>query len=363
MIQVISNYITTLYEDVLSRGVFSVEVLDNSVASYGIAFVAFVASFIILKIIKATVVFKLKKLSEKTDTQLDDLVTRIISAFGFPFFILVSLIIGLQFISKPQIIDTIISYAILAVFLYYGVKALQQIIDYGFDNIGDRLGDIDASAVRLLSNVLKGSLWVIAALLLIQNLGYDITALIAGLGIGGLAVAFALKSIVSDIFASFSIYFDKPFKTGDYIVLGNNKGTVKHIGIKTTRIESTQGEELVIPNTQLTEAIVQNHGVITKRRVAFSFGVAYETPTKKLKSIPGIVKEIIEKQKLTEFDRTYFTDFGDFSLNFGVVFFYNSGDYAEFLSAQQEINFSLKERFEKEGIEFAYPTQTIFVKK
>lgn len=349
MIQIISQYINTLYKDIATKGVFSVEVLDNSIASYGIAFAAFILSFIVLKIIKATVVFRLKKLSEKTDTQFDDLIARIISAFGFPFFLLVSLVIGFQFISSPEIIDTIISYAIFVVFLYYGVKALQQVIDYGFDKAGDRLNGMDTSAVRLLSNVLKGSLWVIAGLLLIQNLGFDITALIAGLGIGGLAIAFALKSIVSDVFASFSIYFDKPFKTGDYIVLGSDKGTVKHIGIKSTRIESTQGEELVIPNTQLTEAIVQNHGVITKRRVAFSFGVAYETPTKKLKSIPGIVKEIIEKQKLTEFDRTYFTDFGDFSLNFGVVFFYKSGDYAEFLSAQQEINFALKERFEKEG--------------
>lgn len=363
MIQIISQYITTIYEDVLAKGIFSVEVLDNSIASYGIALFAFIFSFIILKIIKATIVFRLKKLSEKTDTQLDDLVTRIISAFGFPFYLLVSLIIGLQFISKPEIIDTIISYAILAVFLYYGVKALQQIIDYGFDSVGDRLEGIDTSAVRLLSNVLKGSLWVIAALLLIQNLGYDITALIAGLGIGGLAVAFALKNTVADIFASFSIYFDKPFKTGDYIAFGKNKGSVKHIGIKTTRIQSTQGEELVIPNTQLTEAVVQNYGTIEKRRDSFSFGVAYDTPIEKLKKIPGIVKEIIEKQELAEFDRAFFTDFGDFSLNFGVVFFCNSGDYGEFLSTKQEINFELKERFEKEGIEFAYPTQTIFVKK
>lgn len=363
MIQIISQYITTLYDDVLTRGIFSVEVLDNSIASYGIALFAFIFSFIILKIIKATVVLRLKKLSEKTDTQLDDLITRIISAFGFPFYLLVSLVIGFQFISKPEIIDTVISYAILAVFLYYGVKALQQIIDYGFDSFGDRLESVDTSAVRLLSNVLKGSLWVIAGLLLIQNLGYDITALIAGLGIGGLAVAFALKNIVADMFASFSIYFDKPFKTGDYIVFGKDKGTVKHIGIMTTRLQSSQGEELVVPNTKLTEAIVQNHGTIEKRRISFNFGVAYETPTEKLKKIPGIVKEIIEKQKLTEFDRTFFTDFGDFSLNFGVVFFYNSGNYAESLATKQEINFELKERFEKEGIEFAYPTQTIFVKK
>ena len=343
------------------------QIFKNTLEAYLVAVGVFVLTFVILKFAKFRIVARLKKFSEKTDTEFDDLITRIISAFGFPFYVLVSLIVALQFLNVPEVIDKVVSYAILIVVLYYGVKAFQQIIDFGFQKIiAKRLeedGGFDASVIRILINALKGFLWLIAGLLLIQNLGYDVTVLIAGLGIGGLAIAFALKDIFADIFASFSIYFDKPFETGHYIAVGKNKGTVKHIGIKTTRIQSSQGEELIIPNRKLTGVVLQNYGRMEKRRISFAFGVTYETPTEKLKKIPGIVREIVGEQESSEIDRVHFTEFGDFSLNFGVVYYFNSSDYAKHLDAQQEINFKLKERFEKEGIEFAYPTQTVFIKK
>ena len=343
------------------------QIFKNTLEAYLVAVGVFVLTFVILKFAKFRIVARLKKFSEKTDTEFDDLITRIISAFGFPFYVLVSLIVALQFLNVPEVIDKAVSYAILIVVLYYGVKAFQQIIDFGFQKIiAKRLeedGGFDASVIRILINALKGSLWLIAGLLLIQNLGYDVTALVAGLGIGGLAIAFALKDIFADIFASFSIYFDKPFETGHYIAVGKNKGTVKHIGIKTTRIQSSQGEELIIPNRKITGAVLQNYGRMEKRRISFAFGVTYETPTEKLKKIPGIVREIVGEQESSEIDRVHFTEFGDFSLNFGVVYYFNSSDYAKHLDDQQEINFKLKERFEKEGIEFAYPTQTVFIKK
>lgn len=370
MIEFASQYqasLGALYKGLLNNEILSFQFLNNSVAAYVTAALVFVITYIVLRIVKARIVARLKKLSEKTDTEFDDLITRIVSAFGFPFYVLVSLIVALQFLNVPGVIDKVVSYAVLIVVLYYGVKALQQIIDYGFQTVlKERLekdGGLDASVVRIFSGVLKGALWVIALLMLLQNLGVNVTALIAGLGIGGLAIAFALQNTIADIFASFSIYFDRPFKTGDYIVVGKDRGSVKYIGIKTTRIQSTQGEEVVIPNRKLTETTVQNYGKIERRRASFTFGVVYETSSEKLRKIPGIVKEIIEKQKLAEFDRTHFKTFGDFSLNFDVVFYFNSSDYAQYLDAQQEINFKLKERFEKEGIEFAYPTQTVFVKK
>ena len=185
----------------------------------------------------------------------------------------------------------------------------------------------------------------------------------AGLGIGGIAIAFALQNILSDIFASFSIYFDKPFKVDDFIIIGDDKGVVKKIGIKSTRIQTLQGEELVISNKELTESRVHNYKKMERRRIVFVFGVTYETPTEKVKKIPSIIKDIIEKTELADIDRVHFKEFADFSLNFEVVYYLKTSDYAEYMDTQQEINLAMKEHFEKEQIEFAYPTQTVFVHK
>jgi len=204
---------------------------------------------------------------------------------------------------------------------------------------------------------------VVVILLIVQNLGYDITALIAGLGIGGIAIAFALQGILSDVFASFSIYFDKPFKTGDFIIVGEEMGTVKNIGLKSTRIQTLEGEELVISNKELTETRIRNYRGFEKRRMTFSFGVKYETPIEKVKSIPQMVKDIIGEIDKAEIQRIHFTDFGDFSLNFGAVYYITSGDFTVHKDIQHEINIALMERFEKEGIEFAYPTQTVYIQK
>jgi small-conductance mechanosensitive channel len=203
----------------------------------------------------------------------------------------------------------------------------------------------------------------VAGIFIMSNLGFDVTSLVAGLGIGGIAVALALQSVLSDVFSSFSIYFDKPFQAGDFIIVGQHMGIVKHIGIKSTRIQTLQGEELIISNKELTSARVQNFKKMEKRRITFTFGVTYQTPVKKLKKIPEMVKEIVAKIELADLDRVHFRKYGDFSLNFEVVYYVKIPDYGKYMDTQQEINLALKERFEKEGIEFAYPTQTIFLNK
>ena len=217
--------------------------------------------------------------------------------------------------------------------------------------------------IDLLAKALKAILWVVAVVLVLSNLGYNVSTLIAGLGIGGIAIAFALQNILGDLFASFAIYFDKPFQVGDYIIVDDDAGTVKHIGIKSTRIQSRQGEELIISNKELTEARVHNYKKMEKRRIVFTFGVIYETPTQKLKKIPNIIKEIVGKTETAEIDRVFFKEFGEFGLNFEIVYFLKSSDYALFVETQPKINLAIKDSFEKEGIEMAYPTQTVFVKK
>ena len=193
---------------------------------------------------------------------------------------------------------------------------------------------------------------------------------LTGLAIGGAATAiiigFALQSILGDFFSAFSIYFDKPFEIGDYIIVGDYAGTVTKIGMKSTRVQLLQGEELVLANKELTTASIRNFKKMKRRRITFGFGVTYGTPLAKLKKIPGIIKDIIDPKKLEnvyKLDRVHFTEFGDFSLNFEIVYYMNTKDYTKYRDTQQEINFKIKDAFEKEGIEMAFPTQTIFLNK
>jgi len=343
------------------------EVFGNTFADYILATIIFIVVFSILKVFKLRILGGLRTLAEKTKNDFDDLIIEVIQAVGYPFYLFVSLGIAIQFIEQPPWLSSVISTTALIVVLYVVVKAVQQVIEYMFDKgIKKRLEEdprFDPSVIRLLLGLAKGTVWVVAILLLLQNLGYNITALVAGLGIGGLAIAFALQNVLSDIFASFSIYLDRPFQTGHYIIVDDVAGTVKHIGIKSTRIEATTGEEIIVANKDLTDSRVKNYGRVQVRRNKFMFGVTYQTSLEQLKKIPDIVKEIIDNIELTELNRVHFKEFGDFSLNFEVMYSVDSPDYTLFLDIQQEFNLALKERFEKEGIEFAYPTQTIFVEK
>jgi small-conductance mechanosensitive channel len=204
---------------------------------------------------------------------------------------------------------------------------------------------------------------IISFLFILNNLGVNITSLAAGLGVGGLAVAFALQGVFADLFASISIYLDRPFNVGDYIVIGADSGTVKKIGLKSTRITTLQGEELVVSNKELTETRVKNYKRMRKRRVAFYFGVEYGTGYTKLDKIPKIIEKIIKSVKDVDFDRANFTEFGDSALNFEVIMYINNRDYTIYRQIQEKINLKIVQEFNKEKISMAFPTQTIHLKK
>jgi len=350
---------------------FNFAILDhelgkNTIFQYLIAVGILLLSVFILRIFKRVIIHKLKKLAKRTSAGFDDLLIAMVDAIGRPFYILLSFYIALRFIEVPFIVSNYLSNAILIFTIYYIVKAIQVLIDYWTHKLAideeDSL-EIDSSSAKFLRRILKAVLWTIAIILAIQNLGYNISTLVTGLGIGGIAIAFALQNILGDIFASFSIHFDKPFQIDDFIVVGEEMGTVKSIGIKSTRLQALQGEELIISNRELTEAKVHNFKRMNKRRIVFSIGVAYETSTEKLKKIPDIIKKIGDKIDLVEIDRVNFKEFADFSLIFETVYFLNSTDFDIFVKAREQINLAIKDAFEKEKIEIAYPTQTILVKK
>ncbi|MGL5514629.1 MAG: mechanosensitive ion channel family protein, partial [Sporomusa sp.] len=185
-------------------------------------------------------------------------------------------------------------------------------------------------------------------------------AVVAGLGIGGIAVALAAQKMLGDLFSYVALVFDRPFEIGDFIIIGDHAGTIEHIGIKTTRIRSLGGEQLIFANSDLTSSRIQNYKRMASRRVVFKFRVMYHTTSQQLKEIPDIVRQIIENIDDATLDRAHFTSFGDFSLDFEVVYYVTGNDYAKYMNIQQKINLDLKEAFEQRNIEFAYLTKLLY---
>jgi len=185
----------------------------------------------------------------------------------------------------------------------------------------------------------------------------------AGVGVGGIAIALAAQSILSDLFSYLVIFFDKPFEIGDFIVVGENRGNVERIGIKTSHVRSLDGQQLVMPNALLVSTVIQNFKRLQRRRIAFSVGVVYYTPAEKLKIIPDIIRNIITIQKDATFDRAHLSSFGDFSINFEIVYYVESPEFLIYRDIHHAISISIFEKFENEKIEFAFPTQTLFVNK
>jgi len=319
--------------------------------------------------IRLVVLVRLESLAKKTSKQLDDTIVEAIQSIRPWVYLFIALYAALQLYTLPDTLSLVVNGILYAAFVWQGIQVATCFIRYVITNYVEKDEDGDgvidpgaATAADMLTLISSIVLWVFGVLFVLSNLGIEVTSLIAGLGIGGIAIAFALQGILSDLFASFSIYFDKPFRIGDFIILGTDSGTVEKIGIKSTRIRTLQGEELVVSNAELTTARVQNFKKMEERRISSQFGITYETPQDKVKMVPGIVQRIFEDIDGMHLDRAHFTTFADSALVFEVVYYVESSVYADFLDIQQQFNFALMERFAELGIEFAYPTQTIYTK-
>lgn len=336
---------------------------SNTGRDYLMVLVIFIGVLIVLKIFKMIIIARLKKLAERTKNDIDDALIKVISNIKWPFYFLLSFYLAIYRLTLPDLAFKIVKILFLIILIYEIIRAIQQIIEYTARRAMAKRGDEDDTAIKTLSVIVKIILWSLGLVLVLGNLGVNVTSLIAGLGIGGIAVALAIQNILGDIFASFSILIDKPFQVGDFIKAGDDMGTVEKIGIKTTRIKTLLGEELIISNKELTSSRVQNFKRMEKRRVIFELGVIYETPKEKLEKIPEIVKEVIVDTKKTEFDRCHFSKYGDFSLIFENVYYVLSSDYNQYMDIHQDINLKIFEVFKKHGIEFAYPTSVEYQKK
>ncbi|PIT91498.1 mechanosensitive ion channel protein MscS [Candidatus Kaiserbacteria bacterium CG10_big_fil_rev_8_21_14_0_10_49_17] len=338
----------------------------NTLAGYIDAFALFIVSFVVFRALQWVLLKRLAMLAKKTKTDIDDTLIKIVRSLRPAFYYFASFYIAFLALSLPALLESVLNGVLIAWIAAQIVIALHILIDYMLERRARKEEGDSKAAYRFLSNIAKWVLWVVAVLMVLSNLGINVTSLIAGLGIGGIAVALAAQNVLGDLFSSFAIYFDKPFVIGDFIMVGEHSGTVEKIGIKTTRIRALQGEEIVISNQELTSTRIQNLRKMEERRVAFNFGVLYETPIEKVRAIEGMVKNIfesLESVKGVRLDRVHLKSLGASSLDFEVVYYLETKEYLPFMDVQQEIHFKLLEAFEKEGIGFAYPTQTIHLAK
>lgn len=333
----------------------------NTVENYLITLGILVGILIFLKILKNRIFARLEKWASKTKTDFDDELVYTLKAIPVSLYFFAALYIASQLLVLHRFIDKTIEVILIILTVYWATKLASELIEYGLAKVakkqqGKREKNTTYYALSLMAKIV---LWSTGFLLILSNLGINISALVASLGIGGIAVALAMQNILSDIFSSFSIYLDKPFEVGDFIIVGDHMGTVKKIGLKTTRIEALQGEEIVISNNELTSTRVRNFKRMKKRRIVFLIGVTYGTPHKLLAKIPRVLKETIQAIKKTTFDRSHFAGFGAYSLNFETVYYLESSDYKEYMDTQQKINLAIVKAFEKDGVQIAFPTQTI----
>lgn len=306
------------------------------------------------------------KWAKKTESKLDDAILHNIKTIAVLLVVLVGIYYALGALSftAPYAEQISILFGVLEVLLiaFALTRVTNVLIDWYTTKHVAQKGK-NGHLLFILKKVLQLVIYVVAFLAILMVFKQDLSGVVVGLGVGGIAIALAVQSTLGDFFSAFSIFFDKPFEIGDFIVVGDNSGTVTNIGIRSTRVKLLQGEELVISNRELTAAQVRNFKKLDKRRVTFSVGVTYDIPSVKLKKIPEIITKIINDIELAELDRVHFTQFGDFSLKFEVVYYVGVSDYRKYMDVQQQINFAIREAFEKEGIDMAFPTQTIHLSK
>jgi small-conductance mechanosensitive channel len=338
----------------------------NTVQAWAIALLVGLLVAAVTRLVERLIETRLEKLAQRTKATWDDLAAYALNRTKRFFYVVITLYVASLALTLPARVRSLITSVVVIALLIQGGIWMTSAVAYWLGHYRKRQLPQDPAAVTTVSALgflSKLAVWSIVALLALDNLGVDVTALVAGLGVGGIAVALALQNILGDLFASLTIVLDKPFVINDFLVVGDLMGNVEHIGLKTTRLRSLSGEQLVFSNSDLLSSRIRNYGRMFERRVLFAVGVTYQTPREKLEKIPTIIRDAVAAQDKTRFDRCHLKEFGDFAIIFETVYYVLEREYGVYMDIQQAINLKIHERFEQEGIEFAYPTQTLFVLK
>jgi len=351
-------------ETVLQDGTKVIE--DPHLWNSLIALGAVIALTLLSKAILHFVIARLQKWAENTASDWDDIVlyglagTKMWIIFVWLCSVAVPL---LKFHESVNVSARKIAVMVTAIqIIIWGLRAVGKWRDSFLEKkVGNDTSSV--AAIGLMGTFLQALLVIIVVLLGLSNLGIDVGALIAGLGIGGIAIALAAQNVLGDLLASLSIVLDKPFVVGDAITVGDKSGTVEHIGVKTTRVRSTSGEQLIFSNKSLLESQIQNFKRLQERRVVIKPGVTYSTPQEKLKAIPGWLKAFVDADPQLRFDRCHLANFGPSSLDFELVFFVKSNQYNEYMDRQQTLLFKINQKFLEEGVDFAFPSTSLYIEK
>ncbi len=332
----------------------------NSLLDYAKALGYFLLSLIILFFLRKIILHRMKKAAEHTKTTWDDFIVKQIQDHVVPILYFGSFYLSIQGLAiHPNI--TFFLNAVAILLLNYNILRFLSSSVHRFLQQRETLsnGTQQRPAFKGLFPAINTLIWGTGVIFLMDNFGLDISSIVTGLGIGGVAVALAAQAILADVFSYFSIMIDKPFEIGDFIIVGDISGTIEHIGLKTTRVRSLSGEQVIFSNTDMTSSRIKNYKRMYERRVVFKISVVYETEYEKLVLIPAIVRKAVEELSDVRFDRTHFATLGNFSLDFEVVYFVLNADYNIYMDIHQSLNLSIIKSFGKEGIEFAYPTQVV----
>lgn len=344
--------------------VFFEEILATEFGQWTAAALTTLIVFVALTVAHRQLVKRLRKPAAQTATLWDDFGVEVVAKTHRLFFLAIGVFLGTHFVQLPERWHVGLRKALFLVLLIQVLTWGTRFIEKGVELYLHSQASDDGSrqtTVRAAGFILRIVLYSVVLLWGLDNFGVDITALVAGLGVGGVAVALALQNILGDLFASLTIVLDKPFVLGDFIVVGEHMGTIENVGLKTTRVRSLSGEQLIFPNADLLQSRIRNFKRMQERRVVFGVGIAYETPYEIVEKIPAALREAVESQRQVRFDRAHFRSYGDSSLDFEVVYWVLSADYNIYMDIQQNINLSILRRFTDLGVNFAYPTRTVHV--
>jgi small-conductance mechanosensitive channel len=336
--------------------------IKNSLTEWLVALGVMIAIVFVVAVIKRITIRVLGRVAASTATQLDDALVCVVQATRLWLITVVAVSVSADYLELPPRLVLLFDKTLaIAVFLQLGMW-IWAALGFWLRGKRDRALKDDpgaATGLNALMFIARFVLWAILFLTMLANIGVNVTAMVAGLGVGGIAVALAVQNILGDLFASLSIVIDKPFVIGDFVVVGEFQGNVEYVGLKTTRIRSLGGEQIVFSNSDLLKARIRNYKQMRERRVAFTFGVPYQTSVDLVEKIPAQVRAIVEARPKVRFDRAHFKAFGDSSLDFEVVYWMVDPDYGVFMDTQQAINLEMLRTFEAQGVSFAYPTRTL----
>jgi small-conductance mechanosensitive channel len=333
----------------------------NSVSDWLIALGLILATMLFVRLVSRYALGRLQRWAAHTNNHFDDVLVRLLQRFVLPALNVIGIYVALTYLDLPAWANKALRIALILICTYLVLRLLTAAIEYLILRVIKTTDDstVKKQQARGLLIVIRITIWLLGFVFVLDNLGYNVTTIIAGLGIGGIAIALAAQTILGDLFSYFVIFFDRPFEIGDFIIVDDKMGVVEYVGIKTTRLRTLSGEQLVFSNKDLTDSRVHNFKRMEERRVVFTLDVMQHTPADKLELVPGVVRSIIESCDLIRFDRGHFASFGAYSLKFEFVYYVLTADFNQYMDRQQAINLGIVKSFEEHGIRLALPVQVM----